>query len=111
MPPIEEKNSRRPFVGEEKNSRRLFVSEEKNSRRLFVSEEKNSRRLFVTPTHRGQRAASRPAARSSCSVIVNTRLSLIVFIAACRRRRQTARRLLPLRMPAPIQCGPSGERL
>ena len=40
----------------------------------------------------------------------DARLSLI-FIAACGRRRGTARRPFWLRMPAPIHCGPRGERL
>ena len=39
------------------------------------------------------------------------RLSLVVFIAACRRRRQTARLLLPLCTPAPIHRDPGGEKL
>jgi hypothetical protein len=38
------------------------------------------------------------------------RLSLVVFIAACRRR-QTARLLLPLCTPAPIHRDPGGEKL
>ena len=52
-------------------------------------------------------AASMVASRSAAVA----RLSLVVFIAACRRRRQTARRLLPLHTPAPIHCGPSSKRL
>src|SRR6516165_1595350 len=52
-------------------------------------------------------AASMVAIRSAAVA----RLSLVVFIAACRRRRQTARRLLPLHTPAPIHRDPGGEKL
>jgi hypothetical protein len=34
-----------------------------------------------------------------------------VFIATCGRRQGTARRPLQLHTPAPIRCGPGGERL
>jgi hypothetical protein len=36
---------------------------------------------------------------------------VVVFIAACRKRRQTAQQLLPLRTPAAIDCSPSGKLL
>ena len=40
-----------------------------------------------------------------------TRLSLIVFIAAGRKRRQTAQQLLPFRTPTAIHYRPSGKLL
>ena len=37
--------------------------------------------------------------------------SLVIFVTACRKRRQTAQQLLPLRTSAAIQYSPDGELL
>ena len=50
------------------------------------------------------------AKRKICAGGRSPELSL-VFIAACRKRRQTARLLLPLHTPAPVQRDPGGEKL
>src|SRR5262245_54810077 len=47
------------------------------------------------------------AIRSSAVALLSL---VVVFIAACRRRRPTARRLLWLRTPAPVQRDPGGEK-
>ena len=39
------------------------------------------------------------------------RLSLVVFIAMCRKQRQTVQQLLPLRTPAATRYRPSGKQL
>src|SRR5215472_8861100 len=74
-----------------------------------LKDRKRRRQWFTAPAVIPAPVRDRYSTRATRSSAV-ARLSLVVFIA-CRRWRQTARWPFPLRMHAPIHCGPSSKLL